>query len=71
MDYQIPQALAVIAQGRDLITTKEFAKATNKATQTIRKNYCMQGHCFGIVPIKIGANLAWPVKDVAKLLLGL
>lgn len=63
-------ALAAIAAGRDHITTAEFAHATSKAAQTIRKNYCLQGECFGIRPIKVGNNLLWPVADTAALLSG-
>ena len=63
-------ALAEIAQGRDLITTSEFAKAASRASQTIRKNFCLTGQCFGIRPIKIGNRLMWPVAEIAKLLNG-
>lgn len=50
----LPPALAEIAAGRDHITTAEFARATNKAPQTVRKNYCLTGECFGIRPVKVG-----------------
>ena len=66
----IPPALAATAQGRDLVTTAEFAKATARASQTIRKNYCLQGECFGIRPVKIGGRLLWRVTDIAALLNG-
>lgn len=66
----IPPALAATAQGRDLVTTAEFAKATARASQTIRKNYCLQGECFGIRPVKIGGRLLWRVADIAALLNG-
>lgn len=64
----IPPALADIARGRDHLTTAEFARATNRACQTIRKNYHMDGSCFGIRPVKVGNRLLWPVAAVAKLL---
>jgi hypothetical protein len=56
----MPAALAATTQGRDLVTTAEFAKATARASQTIRKNYCLQGECFGIRPVK-----DWQPPDVA------
>lgn len=63
-------ALAQIANGRDHITTAEFAKATNKAPQTIRKNYCLTGECYGIRPTKVGNALLWPVAPTEELLTG-
>lgn len=66
----LPPALAEIAAGRDHITTAEFARATNKAPQTVRKNYCLTGECFGIVPVKVGNGLLWPVVPTAVLLSG-
>ncbi len=67
---EIPEALAAIAAGRDHITTREFAKALNKATQTVRKNYCQTGECYGIRPVKVGNGLNWPVLPTAGLLNG-
>ncbi len=64
----IPTVLAAIAKGRDHITTSEFAKATNRVDQTIRRNVWLKGSCFGIVPIKFGNRLLWPVEKVAALL---
>ena len=61
-------ALAAIAAGRDHINTTEFAHATDRANQTIRKNYCLTGECFGIRPVKFGNRLLWPVDQVAALL---
>ena len=61
-------ALAAIAAGRDHINTAEFAHATDRANQTIRKNYCLTGECFGIRPVKFGNRLLWPVAQVAALL---
>jgi hypothetical protein len=66
----LPPALAAIAAGRDHIRTEEFAKAANRASQTIRKNYCTTGQCFGIRPLKFGNRLLWPVSQIAALLNG-
>jgi hypothetical protein len=68
--HMLPAALAAISAGRDHILTEEFAKAANRASQTIRKNYCKKGECFGIRPLKIGNRLLWPVTQVAALLAG-
>ena len=65
-----PVGLAVISQGRDYILTAEFATVVNCATQTIRKNFCQTGHCYGIRPLKIGNRLLWPVADITRLLAG-
>lgn len=62
--------LAEVASGRDHIRTSEFARAVNKTAQTIRKNYCLTGECFGVRPIKIGNALLWPVSGIAELLSG-
>lgn len=59
-----------IANGRDHIKTSEFARAVNRTCQTIRKNYCLTGACFGIRPVKFGNRLLWPVAEVAELLSG-
>lgn len=66
----IPPALAAIAAGRDHIQTAEFARAANRSSQTIRRKYCLDGHCFGIRPVKFGNRLLWPVSEVAALLSG-
>ena len=63
-------ALAAIAAGRDHIKTEEYALAVSRASQTIRKNYCLTGDCFGIRPIKFGNRLLWPVTEIATLLSG-
>ena len=70
IQQEIPTALATIANGRDHILTGEFAHATNRANQTIRKNYCLTGECFGIRPVKFGNKLLWPVAQIATLLSG-
>lgn len=67
---QIPPALAAIAAGRDFLLTDEFSTAISRAPQTVRKNFCQTGHCFGIRPLKIGNRLLWPVADLARLLAG-
>jgi hypothetical protein len=67
-NIKIPHALAVIAAERDFIKTAEFARAINRASQTIRKNYCLTGECFGIRPVKFGNRLLWPIAEIAKLL---
>lgn len=66
----IPNALAEIANGRDHVETSDFARATSHASQTIRKNYCLHGECFGIRPVKVGGRLLWPVSGIAALLNG-
>jgi hypothetical protein len=70
IQVSLPPALAAIAAGRDHILTEEFAKAANRASQTIRKNYCQKGECFGIRPLKFGNRLLWPVSQIAALLNG-
>lgn len=66
----LPPALAAIAADRDHIQTAEYAQAVSRAAQTIRKNYCQTGECFGIRPVKVGNRLLWPVAEVAALLTG-
>jgi hypothetical protein len=63
-------ALAEIATNRDHILTAEYARATNHSSQTVRKNYCLTGECFGIRPIKCGNRLLWPLAQVVALLSG-
>ena len=62
--------LVRIAAGRDHLNTREYGRAINRDPQTIRKNYCLTGQCFGIRPVKIGNRLMWPVAEIAKLLNG-
>jgi hypothetical protein len=66
----LPAGLASIAGYRDLITTIELAQILNVAAQTVRKNYCLTGHAYGIKPVKIGNRLLWSVEKVAAVLLG-
>ena len=67
---EIPEGLARLANGRDNILTHELGMATNTATQTIRKHLCQTGSFHGIIPIKIGGKLQFPVGEVAKLVRG-
>lgn len=66
----LPTALAAIAAGRDHINTAEFARAINKAEQTIRKLHCLTGEAYGIRPVKVGNRLLFPVLATAALLNG-
>jgi hypothetical protein len=66
----IPPGLAAVAQGRDHITTPEFARAMCCAVQTALKNHCLKGECYGVRPIKRGKLLLWPVAQVAQSLSG-
>lgn len=70
METIIPPGLAALAAGRDHIDTADFAKTFTRASQTVRKNYCLQGECFGIRPLKVGNRLLWPVAEIARLLNG-
>ena len=54
--------------GRPHATTTEYAHLIGKAQQTIRKNYCLTGDAFGVVPIKVGNRLLWPIERIAQLL---
>jgi hypothetical protein len=67
---QIPKKLEEISAGRDYILTSEFAHVTTRAEQTIRKNYCLKGECFGLRPVKFGNRLLWSVSEIAALLNG-
>jgi hypothetical protein len=64
----ITPALAQVAAGRDHLTTNEFARAVGRSSQTVRKNHCEQGECFGVRPVKVGGRLLWPVSATAALL---
>lgn len=70
MKVIIPPELAKIAAGRDHIGTFEYGQVTHRTSQTIRQNYCLTGHCFGIRPVKFGNKLLWPVAAIAALLNG-
>lgn len=69
-DTTIPNNLALLAGGRDLISTPEFALVLGKSTRCIRTLHWRNGSAFGIRPIKIGRTLRWPVLEVAKVLSG-
>lgn len=66
----LPPALAATAAGRDFLQTAEFAHTIGRTSQTIRKNLCLTGHCFGIRPVKFGNRLLWPVAEIAALIGG-
>ena len=70
MSIKTPPALAEISTGRDHIETFEFAHGISRASQTIRKSYCLTGQYLGIRPIKVGNRLLWPVSEIAALLNG-
>ncbi len=69
-DTTIPNNLATVAAGRDLINTKEFSCAVGKSAARIRNLHWRDGSAFGIRPVKIGRTLLWPVVEVAKVLTG-
>ena len=54
----------------DLATTEVFAKSAKCSAKTVRKNYCLTGHCYGIKPVKIGGRLLWPLSEIPRLLNG-
>jgi hypothetical protein len=66
----IPPKLEAISEGRDHIKTAEFARVFNVTSETVRKNYCLTGSCYGIRPLKFGRDLLWPILEVAHLLNG-
>jgi len=72
MNHAVPTSsvLDQIATKTDYLRTDELARILLRATQTIRKAYCLTGHYLGIRPIKLGNRLLWPIKDVAKALAG-
>ncbi len=66
----LPPTLAEIATKTDYLRTDEFASELRRASQTIRKAYCLTGHYLGIRPVKLGNRLLWRIKDIAELLEG-
>lgn len=68
MRTDLPPALAEVASGRDYLTTREFARAVNKAEQTVRKLNCLTCEAYGVRAVKIGNRLLWPVAQIARLL---
>lgn len=70
MAVVFPANLKKIAEGRDHIRTSEYGRYIGRESQTIRKLYRLNGHAFGIRPVKIGNRLLWPVDKIAELLTG-
>ena len=66
----LPPKLSSIAGDRDWITTGEFANTFSISSQTVLKNVCVSGDCYGIKPTKIGGKLLWSVARVAERLEG-
>lgn len=65
---QLESELLAYTNGRLHATTTEYAQLIGKAKQTILKNYCLTGDAFGVVPIKVGNRLLFPIKRIAQLL---
>lgn len=62
----IPQALALLAAGRDNLTTAEAAHILHRKPQTLRR-----WACYGdglISPVSVGRRLGWPVIEIAELI---
>ena len=57
-------SMAVIADKK--LTTPEFAESFKVTPQTVRKNFCITGECYGLKPIKIGNRLLWSASQVAE-----
>ena len=67
----LPPELAKMANGRDYITTTEYAQVFSVDPQTVRKNHCLTGECYGIRPTKLpNKRLIWSVMRTAGLLAG-
>jgi hypothetical protein len=64
------EAVQRCTAGRPHAFTEEFAYLIGKAPQTVRKIYSQTGSCFGIIPLKLGNRLLWPVDAIARLLGG-
>lgn len=69
-EVALPVGLYDVADGRDHINTREFARAIGKSASQIRKLHHLDGAAYGIRPLKIGRDLLWPVVAVATLLAG-
>ena len=53
----------------ELLTTADLAALERVAPQTIRKNFCLNGHHHGLKPIKLpSGGLRWRTSDVQELL---
>ena len=48
--------------------TRQFAAILKKRPQTIRKEYCLRGNAYGLVPKKVGNRLLWCADDIRELL---
>lgn len=57
-----------IAKSREVVSTTEAAFMLNRKPQTLRKWACLENG--PIRPIRINGRLAWPVKELARLLVG-
>jgi hypothetical protein len=66
----LPPKLSAMAWDKDWITTSEFASTFRISPQTVRKNFCLTGECYGIKPTKMGNKLLWSVEKVAIRLRG-
>ena len=62
----LPPKLSAMALDKDWITTGEFANTFRISPQTVRKNFCLTGECYGIKPTKMGNKLLWSVTKVAE-----
>jgi hypothetical protein len=67
---EIPFGLAKIAKGRDILSLRDAALATNSAVQTVRKHLCNLGTFHGAKPIRIGGRIHFLVSDIATLIRG-
>lgn len=65
---KIMPALAILAEGRDTLSTDEAARSLNRKSQTLRKWACLEAG--PIRPIRIHGRLAWRVADIQALLSG-
>lgn len=70
MNYAVPlpPTLVAIAANTDYLRTEELANILCRASQTVRKAYCLTGNYLNIRPVKLGNRLLWPIKEVAKVL---
>lgn len=64
----VPDGLAAVAHGRDVLPTDEAASVINRRAQTLRKWACLENG--PIRPIRINGRLAWRVTDLAVILNG-
>ena len=51
------------------LTTEQFAEILHVKPETIRSGLCRSGNYCSIIPLKLpNRRLAWPAKDIARLL---